>query len=84
MNNGQRKVLFNRAPMPEGTPRPVYIINQHEPPKVQTIRDFKRLGITDENPQAYVQRYGPQLLDAATLVQQARAAGVIEDIVSLR
>jgi hypothetical protein len=40
------------------------------------------LGVTQENPQAYVQQYGAQLLDAQTLIQQARAAGVVEDIVS--
>ncbi len=39
------------------------------------------MGVTQENPQAYLQQYGAQLLDAATLVQQARAAGVVEDIV---
>jgi hypothetical protein len=38
------------------------------------------LGVTLENPQAYLARYGAQLLDAQTLVQQARAAGVVEDI----
>jgi hypothetical protein len=40
------------------------------------------LGVTPQNPQAYLQQYGASLLDAATLVQQARAAGVVEDIVS--
>ncbi|CAF4406294.1 unnamed protein product, partial [Rotaria sordida] len=33
------------------------------------------------NPAAYVQTYGAHLLDAASLVAQARAAGVVEDIV---
>jgi hypothetical protein len=42
------------------------------------------LGVTPENPQAYLQRYGAQLLDAQTLVQQARAAGVVEDIVNTK
>jgi hypothetical protein len=40
------------------------------------------LGVTQENPQAYLQQYGAQLLDSATLLQQARAAGVVEDIVN--
>lgn len=35
-----------------------------------------------ENPQAYLARWGAQLLDANLLLQQARAAGVVEDIVS--
>jgi hypothetical protein len=42
------------------------------------------LGVTQEDPQAYVSRYGASLLEASTLVQQARSAGVIEDIVSHR
>jgi hypothetical protein len=41
------------------------------------------LGVTPENPQAYIARYGAQLLDAQTLLQQARAAGVVEDIVCI-
>jgi len=39
------------------------------------------LGVTLTNPQTYVQQYGASLLEASTLVQQARAAGVVEDIV---
>ncbi len=48
------------------------------------VRQFQRLGVTQENPQAYLTRYGASLLDSSTLVQQARAAGVVEDIVSHR
>ena len=50
--------------------------------KQELFDNFNDLGVTPENPQAYATRYGASLLDAATLVQQARAAGVIEDIVS--
>ncbi len=46
------------------------------------MRQFQRLGVTQANPAAYVQQYGASLLDAATLLQQARSAGVVEDIVS--
>ncbi len=46
------------------------------------MRQFQRLGVTQESPAAYLQRYGASLLDAQTLLQQARAAGVVEDIVS--
>ncbi len=49
---------------------------------MRVIRQFQRLGVTPENPQAYIQRYGASLFDAQTLVQQARSAGVVEDIVS--
>ncbi|CAF5139284.1 unnamed protein product, partial [Rotaria magnacalcarata] len=44
------------------------------------VRQFQRLGVVQANPQAYLQQYGVQLLDASTLVQQARSAGVVEDI----
>jgi hypothetical protein len=50
--------------------------------QARVIRQFQRLGVTQENPQEYVARYGASLLDAATLVQQARTAGVVEDIVT--
>ena len=46
------------------------------------IRKFERLGVIQQDPQDYVARYGPSLLDSATLVQKARNAGIIEDIVS--
>jgi hypothetical protein len=59
---------------------PRNIIIQYEQPQVRVVRQFQRLGVTAENPQSYVARYGVQLLDASTLVQQARAAGVVEDI----
>lgn len=39
--------------------------------------------MTQEDPQAYLSRYGTALLDSSSLVQQARAAGVVEDIVSI-
>jgi hypothetical protein len=41
------------------------------------------LGVFREDPQAYVARYEAELLDGQTLVQQARAAGVFEDIVNI-
>jgi hypothetical protein len=41
------------------------------------------LGVTPENPKAYISRYGDQLLDPQTLVQEARAIGVFEDIVNI-
>ena len=72
---------MQRAAAAVGYPKPRNIIIQYEPIKVRVVRQFQRLGITQENPQIYIQRYGIALLDAQTLVQQARAAGVIEDIV---
>ncbi len=78
----QRRTIVQRAAAAQQYARPRNIIIQYEPVQVRIVRQFQRLGVTPANPQAYVQQYGAQLLDAATLLQQARAAGVVEDIVS--
>ena len=75
---------MQRAGAAKGYPKPRNIIIIYEPIQVRVVRQFQRLGITQENPQLYIQRYGASLLDPQTLVQQARAAGVIEDIVRFR
>ena len=80
----KRKTVVQRAEAAKAYPKPQNIIIQYEPLQVRVIRQFQRLGVTPEDPQAYVQRYGASLFDASTLVQQARAAGVVEDIVSDR
>jgi len=74
----QTKVI--RAEVAKGYAKPRNVIIQYEPIQVRVVRQFQRLGVTQENPQAYLQRYGAQLLEAQILLQQARAAGVIEDI----
>ena len=78
----KRKTIVQRAEEVKPYPKPRNVIIQYEAPQVRVVRQFQRLGITPENPQAYVERYGASLFDAQTLVQQARAAGVIEDIVT--
>ena len=78
----KRKTIVQRADSAKDYPKPRNIIIQYEPIQVRVVRQFQRLGITQENPQAYYQRYGAQLLDAQMLVQRARDAGVVEDIVS--
>lgn len=78
----KRKTIVQRAEPPKEYPKPRNIIIQYEPVQVRVVRQFQRLGVTQESPAAYVQRYGTTLLEAQTLVQQARAAGVVEDIVS--
>ena len=80
----KRKTVVQRAEAAKAYPKPQNIIIQYEPLQVRVIRQFQRLGVTPEDPQAYIQRYGASLFDASTLVQQARAAGVVEDIVSDR
>ncbi len=50
--------------------------------QARVIRQFQRFAVTQEDPRAYIARYGTSLLDPAALVQQARTAGVVEDIVN--
>jgi hypothetical protein len=78
----KRKTVVQRAEAAKEYAKPRNIIIQYDPIQVRIVRQFQRLGVTQENPQLYIQRYGAQLLDAQTLLQQARAAGVVEDIVS--
>ena len=77
----KRRTLVQRAGAAQQYARPRNVIIQYEPVQVRIVRQFQRLGVTQANPGAYVQQYGAQLLDAGTLVQQARSAGVVEDIV---
>jgi len=76
----KRRTIVQRAAAAVQYARPRNVIIQYEPAHVRIVRQFERLGVTPANPQAYVAQYGATLLDAAVLVQQARAAGVVEDI----
>ena len=78
----KRRTVVQRAGAAQQYARPRNVIIQYEAPQVRIVRQFQRLGVQSENPQSYVQRYGAQLLDSVTLVREARAAGVVEDIVS--
>jgi hypothetical protein len=78
----KRKTIVQRAAAAQQYARPRNVIIQYEPSQVRIVRQFQRLGVTQANPQSYVQQYGAQLLDVATLVRQARSAGVVEDIVN--
>jgi len=76
----KRQTIVQRAGAAQQYTAPRNVIIQYEPVQVRIVRQFQRLGVSQANPQAYLQQYGASLLDAATLVQQARAAGVVEDI----
>jgi hypothetical protein len=78
----KRRTVVQRAGAAQQYQAPRNTIIQYEAVQVRITRQFQNLGVQPENPQAYVQRYGAQLLDSVTLVHQARAAGVVEDIVS--
>ena len=77
----KRRTIVQRAGPAPQYPRPRNVIIQYEPAQVRVVRQIQRLGVTPFNPQAYIQQYGAQLLDTNTLLQKARAAGIIEDIV---
>ena len=77
----KRRTIVQRAGAAAQYARPRNVIIQYEAAQVRIVRQFQRLGVVQANPQAYLQQYGAQLLEASALVQQARSAGVVEDIV---
>lgn len=77
----KRRTIVQRAAAAQQYQAPRNVIIQYEPVQVRIVRQFQRLGVTQANPQQYLQQYGAQLLESSTLVQQARSAGVVEDIV---
>ena len=78
----KRRTIVQRAAAAVQYPQPRNIIVVYDIVQTHVVRQFQRLGVTQEDPQAYATRYGATLLDSATLIQQARTAGVIEDIVN--
>ncbi|CAF1237873.1 unnamed protein product [Didymodactylos carnosus] len=76
----KRRVIVQRAAAARQYARPRNIIIQYEPIQARVVRQFQRLGVQAENPQSYVARYGVTLRDSHTLLQEARQAGVVEDI----
>lgn len=78
----KRRTIVQRAEAAVRYPAPRNIIVVYDAVRARVIRQFQRLGVAPENPQTYTARYGATLLDSATLVQQARTAGVVEDIVN--
>jgi hypothetical protein len=57
-------------------------IIEYQPLQPRIVHQFKRLVVTRADPQAYIREHSGSLLDSHTFVQRARAAGVVEDIVS--
>jgi len=55
--------------------------NRYEPVHAKVERYFQKQNVTREDPQAYVNRFGEQLCDSTAVIEQARAAGVLEDLV---
>ncbi|CAF2232566.1 unnamed protein product [Rotaria magnacalcarata] len=77
----KRKVIVQRAPKStkEHLP-PKNIIITYEPVHAKIVRNFQKQDVIREDPQAYAKRYGSQLCDYNLVIQQARAAGILEDL----
>ncbi|CAF4371396.1 unnamed protein product [Rotaria sp. Silwood2] len=76
----ERRTIVESAPPPIEYPRPFHKIIIYEGVRTRLIRRFENLGVTQENPDAYVARYRSTLLSPTALVQEARRFGVTEDI----
>ncbi|CAF1270197.1 unnamed protein product [Rotaria sordida] len=76
----ERRTIVEHAPPAIEYPQPSNTTIIYSAPETRTVRKFENLGVTLEDPESYRSRYGSSLLDSVTLVQQARNAGVIEDI----
>ena len=59
-------------------------MHSYEPVHAKIERHFQKHNIVREDPQAYISRFGEQLCESSAVVQQARAAGVLEDLVKPR
>jgi len=53
----------------------------YEPVHAKIERHFQKQNVVREDPQAYTNRFGEQLFEPTAVIQQARAAGVVEDLV---
>ncbi len=73
-----------RIPAPDGPlpDPPRNRIIQYQAYQVSIVREFQRLGVTLADPRLYIQQYGETLLDSHAFLQQVRALGIVEDIVS--
>ncbi|CAF1511702.1 unnamed protein product [Rotaria sp. Silwood1] len=76
----ERRTIVESAPAPIEYPRPFHKIIVYEGVRTRIIRRFENLGVTQENPDAYVARYRSTLLSPTALLQEARRVGVTEDI----
>ncbi len=58
-----------------------FFLYSYEPVHAKIERHFQKQNVIREDPQAYKNRFGEQLCDSTAVIQQARAAGVLEDLV---
>ncbi|CAF3369542.1 unnamed protein product [Rotaria sp. Silwood2] len=78
----ERRTIVEHAPSAKQYPQPSNTTIIYSATETRIVRKYQELGVTPENPACYRARYGSSLLDPVTLVQEARKAGVMEDIVN--
>ncbi|CAF4011586.1 unnamed protein product [Rotaria magnacalcarata] len=76
----KRQVIVQRAEPPKPYPPSRNVIITYDPVSVKVVRQVERQGVTRENPQSYLTRFGSSLLDPKDLIAQARELGITEDI----
>ncbi|CAF1167209.1 unnamed protein product [Adineta steineri] len=77
---GDRKTIVLRAEEAKEYKPARNVIIEYEPTGARVVREFQQLGVTREDPETYVHQYRTELLNTQTLIEKARASGVIEDI----
>ncbi|CAF3220853.1 unnamed protein product [Rotaria sp. Silwood2] len=77
-----RRIIVEPASPAIQYPQPLNTIIIYSAPEILQVQKLEKLGVSQEDPATYVALYGSSLLDPAILAQQARNAGVIEDISS--
>ncbi|CAF1250101.1 unnamed protein product [Rotaria sordida] len=58
----------------------IFVLYSYEPVHAKIERHFQKQSVIREDPQAYTNRFGEQLVEPAVVIEQARAAGVLEDL----
>ncbi|CAF1006430.1 unnamed protein product [Rotaria sp. Silwood1] len=79
--NQKRKVVVEHVQKTSKEyPQPKNVIITYEPVHAKVERHFQKQSVIREDPQAYTNRFGDQLVDSTAVLEQARAAGVLEDL----
>lgn len=77
----EREVIRKRVDMQAGNTKPTCTIINYEYPQGRVNRKFVVVDIYNADPNDYKARYTGSLLNSSELLQEARRAGVTEDIV---
>ncbi|CAF5193954.1 unnamed protein product, partial [Rotaria magnacalcarata] len=76
----ERRTITQPAPPPVKYPSPTHTVIIHDKGPVVVVDKFQCLGVSQEDPDAYIARYGSSLLDSRTLVEEVCRAGVTANI----